>query len=375
MAQTVDICAAVQTPYVRHPADDMTTASVLANAARSALVASTLTAREIDGLGIASFTLAPDRAIDMSVKLGLRATWIMDSGLGGASGVDMLQHAVAAIRNGDARRILLVGGDAFTPESFNQLVRNYNVATGQDYGDVPGFGPNAMFALITQQQMTQYGLEREDYGFVAIRQRKWASRNPNAVYRHPLSMTEYLEAPLVADPLTILDCVPVVAGACAVIVEAERTESTSGRIVVRGIAADHNADLHTGTGLTTGLTSVCPRLWNSTGWSPAQIDVLSLYDDYPAVVVAQLIDAGFLRAEHVRADLRALLSSEVALNSSGGMLSAGQCGAGAGLHFIVDAVKALQTRSIGAKALVSGYGMVVSRYGACSNAAALERVS
>lgn len=379
MLDAIRISASVQTPYVRRPSAGTTTPDVLAQAAQAALAEAGLSRSHIDGLGVASFTLAPDRAIDLAVKLGLDVTWIMDSGLGGASGVDMLQHAVAAVRNGDAQRILLVGGDVFTDESFTRLVREYNDAMSQDYGDIQGFGPNVMFALITQLQMNRFGLDRNTYGRLVIRQREGAANNPGAVYREPLTMHEYMDAPVVADPLTILDCVPVVSGACAVIVELDdyrgaRNSDDKPAVVIRGLAAHHNADRHTGSGLKTGLNSAISALWERTGWAQRDVTVLALYDDYPAVVIAQLVDAGFLRPDHVASDLGALLDSGVDLNSSGGMLSAGQCGAGAGLHFVVDAVTALRSRDVGSKAVATGYGMVASRYGACSNAVALERV-
>jgi hypothetical protein len=100
--------------------------------------------------------------------------------------------------------------------------------------------------------------------------------------------------------------------------------------------------------------------------------VLALYDDYPAVVVAQLIDAGFIGSDDTPSALNALLNSGIALNSSGGQLSAGQCGAGGGLHGVVDACRALARRDGAGRAFVGGYGMVVHRFGACANAAALE---
>lgn len=368
------ISAAVQTPYSRKSQAGIDTDVVLAQACRMAMESAGTSLDHIDGFGVASFTLGPDRAIDLAVKLAISPTWIMDSAIGGASGVDMLQHAVSAIRTGDARRILLVGGDVFTKESFAHLVRHYNRAMISDYGDIAGFGPNVMFALMTSRQMELHGLRREDYGSLVCKQRSWAATNSNAVYRKPLTMREYLEAPVVAEPLSILDCVPVVSGACAVIVEANTVMSTSPRVIVHAVAAHHNFDLHRGDGMVTGLSSTTRKLWKATGWSPSDISVLALYDDYPAVVIAQLIDLGILRDGHVASDLHALLNSNVALNSSGGMLSAGQCGAGAGLHFVVDAVNALRARNVGSKAVVSGYGMVASRYGACANAAALELV-
>jgi acetyl-CoA acetyltransferase len=68
------------------------------------------------------------------------------------------------------------------------------------------------------------------------------------------------------------------------------------------------------------------------------------------------------------------------VNTSGGLLSAGQAGAAGGLNGTVEAVRQLQhvagERQVdnARLALVSGYGMVLYRYGACAGAAILERM-
>lgn len=360
-----------QTAYTRRPGPHESTPFLLGEAAGMALADAGLRPEDVDGLAVASFTLAPDRAIDLAVKLAIRPTWIMDSGLGGASGVDMIQHATAAIDAGQASRILIVAGDAFTRESFARLVAEYNTSMIEDYAGIDGFGPNAMFALVTRLQMEALGLTREDYGSLVCHQRANAADNPNAAYREPLSMREYLDARVVADPLTIYDCVPVVSGANAIVLEAD-TASASG-IRVRGVTAAHNADLHSGDGTTTGLRVAAPRLWERTGATPAEVSVVSVYDDYPAMAIAQLIDAGFIDERSAAEGLARLLTSDVRVNGSGGQLSAGQCGAGAGLHGVVDVMTGLRRGRGGDLGFVSGYGMVVGRYGACANALLLER--
>ena len=60
--------------------------------------------------------------------------------------------------------------------------------------------------------MAATGLTRGDYGLIATAQRRWAQGNPLAVYREPLTLEEYLAAPVVAEPLCRYDCVPVVSG-------------------------------------------------------------------------------------------------------------------------------------------------------------------
>jgi len=67
------------------------------------------------------------------------------------------------------------------------------------------------------------------------------------------------------------------------------------------------------------------------------------------------------------------------LNTSGGQLSAGQAGAAGGMIGLVEAVVQLLDQAGDRQvadarlAVVTGYGMVLYRYGACANAVVLER--
>jgi len=374
------IVGAGESPYARHPATGVTTAALLADAGRRALEDAGLSPSDVDGLGVASFSLAPDHAIDLAFRLGLSVRWLMDSATGGASGIDMLQHARRAVEAGDARCVLLLAGDRLDPADFVRLVDEFNTATRDHLAPLPTGGPNALFALLTQRHMARHGLGREAYGKLVIAQRAWAAANPTAVYRTPLTLGEYLAAPVVADPLSIYDCVPVVAGADAVVVSADRTGSA---VRIRAVAACHNADHQEGDGLQTGLRAAAPEAWAASGVGPDEVDVVSVYDDYPAMVLVQLEDLGLA----VDGDLERLVDDRIAtralaVNTSGGQLSAGQAGAAGGMHGLVEVVRQLrgvvdaERQVVGARiGVASGYGMVAYRHGACANVAVLERVS
>ena len=58
------IAAAVESPYGRHPEEGTTTELLLADAFVPALVSAGLERDGVDGLGVASFTHTPDRAIE-----------------------------------------------------------------------------------------------------------------------------------------------------------------------------------------------------------------------------------------------------------------------------------------------------------------------
>ena len=95
------IVGAAEVPYTRHPADDVSTESLLADAFVRVLADAGVDRGSVDGLGVASFMLPPDRAIDLAWKLGVHPRWMMDDGNGGASGIQLLQHAMRAIEAGD----------------------------------------------------------------------------------------------------------------------------------------------------------------------------------------------------------------------------------------------------------------------------------
>jgi len=360
------IVAAAESPYARHPTADTTTEQLLADAFLRVLARAGIERDAVDGLGVTSFTLKPDHVADLTWRLGVRVRWLMEDTNGGDAALNMLQHAVRAVEAGDARTIVLLAGDRLDGDSFRDLVDSYNRATADHLARIPLGGPNALFAHLTQRHMDRHGLTREDYGRLVVAQRRWAEQNPLAVYREPMTLEEYLAAPVVAEPLHLYDCVPVVSGADAIVV----ADARSG-IAVRALRGLHNPDGHEGDGLHTGLADVAGELWEEAGFGPADVDAAYVYDDYPAVSLVQLDELGFVAGGDVARFTR---ESTLPVNTSGGQLSAGQAGAAGGMHGVVEAVTQLLdgSRVEARRAVVSGYGMVLYRYGACANAAVLE---
>jgi acetyl-CoA acetyltransferase len=337
-----------------------------------------LSNRDVDGLGVAAFGLAPDHAIDLAWHLGLNVKWLMDDANGGAC-MNMLAHAVRAIEAGEAEVIALLAGDRLVSEQFVDLTDNYNAVTRDYLTPLPIGGPPTVFSFVTQRHMAKHGLTRETYGHVVASQRAWAAGNPLACYRDPLTIEAYLDAPMVADPICLFDCPPVAAGADAVVVARAERAPQSKRVHVRSIACSFNYDDHLGDGLATGLSLIAPQVFNESGFGPPDMDLFSIYDDFPVMVLVQLQDLGLIDDGDVaRFAVERLATHDIAVNTSGGMLTVGQAGPSGGLHGLVECVRQLRAeRDLGQVAgarvaLVAGYGMVLYRYAACSVAAVLE---
>lgn len=368
-----------ETAYHRLPTRG--TLPLLASAARIALQDAGLSPGDVDGLAVSSFTLAPDHAVDVAWRLGLRLRWLMDDSTGGGSALNMLAHARQAVESGEAGVVLLLAGDAFGAGDFERLTAEYNTATRDHLAPLPSGGPNALFALLTRRHMAEHGLERRHYGEVVVAQRQWAALNPQAIRRSPLTLDEYLAAPTVVDPLTRHDCAPVVAGADAIVVSTGERAQRRPAVGVSSQVSSFNEDQQEGEGTRTALRQLRDELWDRAGIGPGEVHVTSVYDDYPVMVLVQLDDLGFAPdGDLSRLIGEGITARRLPLNTSGGQLSAGQAGAAGGMHGLVEAVRQLRGRE-GARqvdgariAVVTGYGMVLYRYGTAASAAVLERV-
>jgi len=373
-----------QSAYTRRPEPGQSTHTFIRDAVVAALADAGIDAGDVHGMAVASFSLAPDTAVDLAWKLGLPLRWLLQDTNGGSSAMNMLGHALRGLDSGAADVILVIGGDATGLAGYGRIASNYNIATRDHLAPLGHGGPNGVYALVASRQIKAFGLTKSDYGHIAIAQRAWAAKNPFAVYRTPLTMDEYLAAPMVADPLSRYDCVPVVAGAQAIVpAHPDRSPRGRARVRVRAHRASFNYDNQAGDGLKTGISTFASELWQAAGVAPADIDVASIYDDYPTMVLAQLDDLGLI-ADH---DLARFCRRDIGemrrpINTHGGMMSAGQPGGPAGgLNGISEAVLQLQNRAgerqvAGARlAVATGYGMTMYRYGGTAAAAVLERVA
>jgi acetyl-CoA acetyltransferase len=372
-----------QSQYTRRPESGQTTHTFIRDAVVAALKDAEIDAHDIDGMAVSSFSLAPDTAVDLAWKLGLPLKWLLQDTNGGSSAMNMLGHALRGIETGAASCILVTAGDATGLAGYGKIASNYNTATRDHLAPLGHGGPNGVYSLVTTRQMKKYGLEKPDYGRMAVAQREWAAGNPYAVYRTPLTIDEYLAAPMVADPLTRYDCVPVIAGAQAIIIaHPDRAPRGRAPVRVRAIRNSFNYDNQAGDGLQTGISTFADDLWQAARANPDDIDLACVYDDYPAMVLAQLDDLGMIPGH----DLKSFAQRDIGerrfpVNTHGGMMSAGQPGGPAGgLNHISEVVLQLQHRAGERQvpdaqlAITTGYGMTMYRYGGTGAAAVLERM-
>lgn len=378
----VVVTAPVTVPYSRYSVRNAHW--FCAQALAGLLQSSGLPKSEIDGLCVGSFTLAPDSAIGLTQHLGVTVRWLDYLPLGGACGVVALRRALRAVQSGDAEVVACIGADTNHVDSFRQTLGSFSVFARDAVFPYGSGGPNASFAFLTAYYMRLYGATREDFGKICVAQRDNALTYPNALFKKPLSMREYLEGRVIADPIHLFDCVMPCAGAEGFLVMSRRRAENLGLPYarVRSTCERHNAFPEDPIQMRGGWVLDRDRLYGSAGIEPRDVDFVQTYDDYPVMSAIQIEDLGFCEKgaapEFIRRNTFTTEGS-FPINTCGGQLSVGQAGCAAGFLGLVESIRQLSGRNLARAVpdarfgLAVGYGMITYDRGLCSAAALLSR--
>ena len=188
-------------------------------------------------------------------------------------------------------------------------------------------------ALDAQRHFYEYGTTREQLAWIALNARRNAAGNPNAVYRDPMTLADYLAARIVSTPFGLFDCDVPCDGATAVIVSrvdrARDLRRPPLRVEAVGSALRGRPSWDQFDDLTTmALRDAAKMLWERTDLRPGDVDVAELYDGFSFIALAWLEALGFCKkgegGPFIDGGARIALDGEIPLNTNGGQLSGGR---------------------------------------------------
>lgn len=359
---------------------DRSALQLMAEAARAALDDAGLAMADIDGFITTPLRVTPMNppATLVASAFGLQPAWLTTMDLGGASGTAMVQQAAAAIAAGQCRTVLCVGGqNLLSHGSRNSAVQ----AMAQSGVAHPQFevtqGPlvASLYALVASQHMATFGTTAEQMAAVAVAVRANAGLNPKAQKREAITVADVLASRPISSPLRMLDCSIVSDGAAAFIVTATDRAKDLRKPVVRILGAGYG-QRHGYVGeardlTVTGARESGARAFAMAGLTPADVDVVELYDCFTITVIVELEDLGFCpKGEGGRFVEGGRLRHDGGFPATtfGGLLSCAHFGLAAGMLHVVQGVRQLRGEAGAAQvpgaevALVHGNGGVISTH-------------
>jgi len=319
--------------------------------------------------------------------LGIKANFAEMVDLGGASAVAMVWRAAAAIELGLCNAVLcVIPATPLTPTSAQKPLDvselMYFGASSNRYGspqaefEIPygNLGQNGPYGQVATLYGATYGYDERAMAKISVDQRVNANHTPGAIFHNaPITVEDVINSPVIAAPLHMLEIVmPVMGGAAVLVTNAELARRSRNRPAwVKGFGerVPYKTPTYAHALLQTPMIKAAASAFSMAGLSPADMDMVSIYDCYTITVLLSLEDAGFCQkgkglqfvAEH---DLT--FRGDFPMNTAGGQLGYGQAGTAGGMHHVCDATRQIMGRS-GAtqvadcnRAFVSGNGGILS---------------
>ncbi|TAM84389.1 MAG: lipid-transfer protein [Jatrophihabitans sp.] len=310
-----------------------------AQAVRAALADAGLRPADVDGL--VTFTMDTNTEAAVARELGIpQLRFFSRIHYGGGAACATVQQAALAIAAGVAE--VVVCYRAFNERSghrfgqFSTALASAPTSSGVDasWSYPMGLGtPGAQVAMVARRYMHVTGATSEDFGRVAVADRRHAATNPKAFfYGRPITLAEHQASRWITEPLHLLDCCQESDGGVAVVVtSAERARDLAQPpVLVRAAAQGSGPDQFVMTSYyrdaLTGLPEmgiVANQLWAQAGITAQDVDVAVLYDHFTPFVLMQLEELGFCprgEARHFVADGGIEIDGRLPVNPHGGQL-------------------------------------------------------
>ncbi|NDZ78942.1 lipid-transfer protein [Streptomyces sp. SID10853] len=317
---------------------------------------------DVDGL--VTFTADTNSEIHIARNTGMgELTFFSRVGYGGGAACGTVQQAAMAIATGVAEVVVCYRAfNERSGERYGLGQADRAMDTSADRAAYSWMTPHGLstpaqwVAMFARRYMHQYGATSEDFGRVAVVDRKHAATNPAAwFYERPITLDDHQASRWIAEPLRLLDCCQESDGGQAlVLVSAERARDLPHPPVrVLGAAQGSGRDQHmmtsyyrTGTSAIPEMGLVGTQLYRQSGLGPTDMDSAVLYDHFTPLVLPQLEELGFCatgEAKDFIADGHLEIGGRLPANTHGGQLGEAYLH---GMNGIAEAVRLVRGTSV-----------------------------
>lgn len=281
-----------------------------------------------------------------------------------ASGSTAFALAAQAVRGGEVDCALALGFEEMArgavgitfPDKTDPIARHSDaVSDAMDLSAAERKAPPALRFFGCQVQLLQeeYAITDEIEARVAVKARRHAANNPNAIFRTPLTVEEVLAQPPIFRDLRKLYACPPSCGAAAVVVCSESFALRHGprgpvTLVGQGFLTD-KAEYFTGDRLDLMFRALsrdaAQQAYEQSGLGPEDVDVIELHDCFTSNEIATYSALGLCEDDDLARfvmDDENTYGGRVVVNPSGGLLAKGHPLGATGLAQITELVSQLR---------------------------------
>ncbi|MEA3334938.1 MAG: thiolase domain-containing protein [Chloroflexota bacterium] len=268
------------------------------------------------------------------------------------SGAAALRMGYIAVAGGIHDVVIVAGVEKMTDTVSKDTTAALAMAADQEYEAAEGVSFVALNAMLMRRYMHVYDVPHSAFGYFAVNAHQNAVGNPNAMFRRAISLDTYLKAPMICEPINLMDSSPICDGAAAVVLMSEH--------LVRSMNGGRRPVRIAGSAAGTDSLAIHDRrdpLWLEAAWissqkayqqagiTPADVDLFELHDAFTIMAALSLEASGFAeRGQGVRLAQEGEITIEgrVPVATMGGLKARGHPVGATGVYQIVEAAQQVQ---------------------------------
>lgn len=292
------------------------------------------------------------------------------------SGSAAFRSALMAVASGALDVAIAVGVEKMTDSPGSEITAELATAADYDWEASQGLSFVALNALIMRRYMHEYGWERDHFAPFSINAHANAVHNPYARFQSPITEAAYKKAPMVAEPINVMDASAIGDGAAAaVLVPVERLNRTNGQKIIRvagsAAATDTIAIHHRRDPLWLSAAERSARqAYDQAGIRPEDVDVFEAHDAFTIMAALSLEASGFAprgQGPQLALDGEIRPDGRIPIATRGGLKARGHPVGATGMYQIVEVVQQLRGEAHGSQVDGARIGMAQNIGGSGSN--------
>ena len=291
-----------------------------------------------------------------------------------SSGGAAFRAGYLAVASGEIDIALVVGVEKMTDSPGAEITSGLATAADADWEVDHGVSFVALNALIMKRYMYEYGWQGIDFAPFSINAHENAVHNPNARFRRAIDENQFINSPMICDPINLMDASPIGDGAAAVVLaRADMLPANSKHIQVAGSAAATDTlathDRKHPIRLIAAEKS-SRAAYQQAGIQPEDINVFEYHDAFTIMAALSLEASGFAEngqgpALAKNGDIK--INGRIPVATLGGLKARGHPVGATGMYQIVEVIQ--QLRGDAGKTQIANYefGMTQNIGGSGSN--------
>ena len=289
------------------------------------------------------------------------------------SGAAAFRAGLIAIASGEIESALVIGVEKMTDSPAAEITASLATAADAELESDFGLSFVAINALIMQRYMYEYGWRHADFADFSVNAHANGSHNPYARFQKAISRQAFLDAPMVSDPINLMDASPIGDGAAAIILTSQPIKRPFPQVFVAGSSSctdTISVQTRKNSTFLTAAANSAKLAYAQAGIGPKDIGVFEYHDAFSIMAALSLEACGFAepgQGPRLALDGKINFDSEIPVATMGGLKARGHPVGATGIYQLIEVAQQLRGTAGFTQVKRTRFGMAQNIGGSGSN--------